>query len=136
MALPSNVFRKLFNMGIEGTLGSDIQSLSELEQLDLSYNRNLGGPLPQSIGNLKQLVVLSLNSNQFAGEIPASLGRLSNLTWLDLAGNQLTGRLPTSSDEGSGLDQLLNTLHLLLDHNNFTGEIPESIGLVRSLEIL
>ncbi|URE47136.1 leucine-rich repeat receptor-like protein kinase [Musa troglodytarum] len=176
---------KLFNMGIEGTLGSDIQSLSELEQLDLSYNRNLGGPLPQSIGNLKQLVVLrligckfgdripievgnllnlhvlSLNSNQFAGEIPASLGRLSNLTWLDLAGNQLTGRLPTSSDEGSGLDQLLNTLHLhlnknqlsgripnslfssnmkfihvLLDHNNFTGEIPESIGLVRSLEIL
>ncbi|CAL9097763.1 unnamed protein product [Musa textilis] len=152
---------------------------------DLSYNRNLGGPLPQSIGNLKQLVVLrligckfgdripievgnllnlhvlSLNSNQFAGEIPASLGRLSNLTWLDLAGNQLTGRLPTSSDEGSGLDQLLNTLHLhlnknqlsgripnslfssnmkfihvLLDHNNFTGEIPESIGLVRSLEIL
>ncbi|CAL9196240.1 unnamed protein product [Musa hybrid cultivar] len=177
---------KLFNMGIEGTLHSDIQSLSELEHLDLSYNRNLGGSLPPSIGNLKQLVVLrligcnfgdripievgnllnlhvlSLNSNRLTGEIPASLGRLSNLTWLDLAGNQLTGHLPTtSSDEASGLDQLVNTLHLhlnqnqlsgripnslfgsnmkfihiLLDHNNFSGEIPESIGLVRSLKIL
>ncbi|RRT43136.1 hypothetical protein B296_00020665 [Ensete ventricosum] len=85
---------------------------SRVKKLDLSYNRNLGGPLPPSIGNLKQLVVLSLNSNRFTGAIPASLGRLSNLTWLDLASNQLTGNLPTSSDGASGLDQLVNTLHL------------------------
>ncbi|WOL06826.1 putative leucine-rich repeat receptor-like protein kinase [Canna indica] len=176
---------KLFNMDIEGTLSSDIQNLTELGHLDLSYNRNLGGPLPPSIGNLKKLNtlrligckfgdhipdelgnlvnlnVLSLNSNQFIGKIPATLGRLYNLTWFDLGDNQLNGTLPISVNAVSGLDRLVNTshfhlnknqlsgqipydlfssnmkaLHILLDHNNFTGEIPTSIGFVQSLEIL
>ncbi|CAL9105922.1 unnamed protein product [Musa acuminata var. zebrina] len=176
---------KLFSMNIEGRLSGDIQNLTELTLLDLSSNKNLGGPLPRSIGNLKQLQtlrligcsfsgsipvevgnllnlkILSLNSNQFNGTIPGSLGRLSNLEWLDLAENQLTGIIPTSSNGASGLDQLVNNLHfhlnlnqlsgpipsdlfrsnmkvihMLLDHNNFSGEIPESIGLAQSLQVL
>ncbi|XP_042474242.1 leucine-rich repeat receptor protein kinase HPCA1-like [Zingiber officinale] len=176
---------RLFSMGIEGTLSSDIQRLTELEELDLSFNLNLGGPLPPSIGNLTKLktlrligckfsdqipdeignllnvTVLSLNSNKFSGEIPASLGRLFNLNWFDLADNQLSGHLPDSTSHSWGLDQLLNTshfhlnknqlsgsipnnffsldmkaIHILLDHNNFSGPIPDSIGFVQSLEVL
>ncbi|URD93569.1 Leucine-rich repeat receptor-like protein kinase [Musa troglodytarum] len=176
---------KLFSMGIEGSLSGDIQNLTELTHLDLSFNKKLGGPLPPSIGNLKQLqtlrlincnfggripdevgnllnlTTLSLNSNNFTGRIPGSLGRLSNLNWLDLADNQLNGSLPTSSNGASGLDQLVNNLHfhlnlnqlsgpipsdlfrsnmqvihMLLDHNNFSEEIPESIGLAQSLKVL
>ncbi|XP_074561345.1 leucine-rich repeat receptor protein kinase HPCA1-like, partial [Curcuma longa] len=137
-------------MGIEGTLSSDIQKLTELEELDLSFNLNLGGPLPPSIGNLKKLktlrligcqfsdqipdeignllniTVLSLNSNKFSGEIPASIGRLFNLNWLDLADNQLFGHLPVSTSHAWGLDQLLNASHFHLNKNQLSGPIPKN----------
>ncbi|XP_020276101.1 probable leucine-rich repeat receptor-like protein kinase At5g49770 [Asparagus officinalis] len=176
---------KLYNMGIEGTLSSDIGSLTELQILDLSYNRNLGGSLPPAIGrlqhltslfligcnftgnipdeigNLSELTFLALQLNKFIGKIPNSLGRLSKLVLLDLAGNQLSGPIPISTDIAPGLDQLVYTkhfhfnknhlsgpipeklfhsnltvLHVLLDHNQLTGTIPGSIGVVQSLESL
>ncbi|XP_020086515.1 probable leucine-rich repeat receptor-like protein kinase At5g49770 isoform X2 [Ananas comosus] len=176
---------RLFNMGLEGTLSEDIGKLDQLQILDLSYNRKLGGQLtsaignlpklktlnliscsfvgiiPDELGNLGQLTSLSLNSNQFTGRIPVSLGKLSNLDWLDLADNQLNGSLPTSMNGAPGLDQLFkaghfhfnkNNLsgpipeslfnanmtlrHVLLDRNQLIGEIPESVGLVLTLEIL
>ncbi|KAG0450883.1 hypothetical protein HPP92_026672 [Vanilla planifolia] len=176
---------RLSTMGLKGTISGDISYLTELKSLDLSYNNNLGGTLPLSIGNLKQLdtlilagcsfsgnipqelgdlanlTFLALNLNQFTGRIPASLGLLSNLYWLDLADNQLTGPIPVSSHDSPGLDQLVNTkhfhfnknqlsgtipeslfsskmtlIHLLLDSNKFNGQIPDSLGLVTSLEVL
>ncbi|KAH0457432.1 hypothetical protein IEQ34_012747 [Dendrobium chrysotoxum] len=175
----------LNTMGIKGTLSSDISQLTQLQSLDLSLNSKLGGPVPPSIGNLKQLTTLilagcsftgnipqelgnlenlyflALNSNKFTGRIPASLGQLSNLYWFDLGDNQLTGVIPVSSNTSPGLDLLVNTkhfhfnknllsgaipeslfsskmtlMHLLFDSNKFIGQIPESIGLVTSLEVL
>ncbi|KAJ6798641.1 putative leucine-rich repeat receptor-like protein kinase [Iris pallida] len=142
---------KLYNMGIEGTLSSDIGSLTELQTIDLSYNKKLGGPLPQAIGNLKQLtalflvdcsfsgslpselgnlsqiVFLSLTSNKFTGRIPASLGMLSNLALLDLAKNQLTGPLPISTGTEPGLDRLINTKHFHFNKNQLSGSFPEEL---------
>ncbi|GMI69870.1 hypothetical protein like AT5G49750 [Hibiscus trionum] len=46
------------NMNLVGELSGDISILSELQQLDLSYNHDLTGPLPMSIGNLKKLTNL------------------------------------------------------------------------------
>ncbi|XP_038980381.1 probable leucine-rich repeat receptor-like protein kinase At5g49770 isoform X2 [Phoenix dactylifera] len=136
---------KLFSMGLEGTLSSDIQNLTQLQILDLSYNRKLGGTLPRAIGNLTQLTslilvhcsfngsipeelgnlseltFLALNLNEFTGEIPASLGRLSKLNYLDLAENHLVGSLPV------GLNQLLNAQHFHFNGNNLSGEIPKNL---------
>ncbi|KAL2997026.1 hypothetical protein AAZX31_09G019000 [Glycine max] len=141
----------LSDIGLTGHLSGDIGSLSELEILDLSYNRGLTGSLPQEIGNLKkllklvlvgcgftgripdeigfleQLVFLSLNSNNFVGPIPPSIGNLSNLTWLDLADNQLDGSIPVSSGTTSGLDMLQKTLHFHLGKNRLSGEIPPKL---------
>ncbi|KAK8963159.1 putative leucine-rich repeat receptor-like protein kinase [Platanthera guangdongensis] len=146
---------KLFNMGLRGTLSGDIGTLTSLRILDLSYNVDLGGQLNPVIGNLQQLEALALNSNQFTGSIPASLGRLTNLSWLDLADNQLTGFLPVSNASAPGIDQLVNTqhllsgpipeklfspdmhmIHLLLDRNELVGAIPISIGTVQTLNII
>ncbi|KAI0519374.1 hypothetical protein KFK09_006820 [Dendrobium nobile] len=180
---------KLSTMGLQGKLSSDISQLSELQLLDLSYNNDLNGSLPSSVGNLKQITTLilagcsfsgiipqelhsleklsflALNSNKFTGSIPPSISLLSNLYWLDLADNKLTGPIPISSNGSPGLDLLINTKHFhfnknqlsgsipsglfssqmktntsdicrLLDSNKFTGQIPESIGLVTSLEVL
>ncbi|XP_016473458.2 leucine-rich repeat receptor protein kinase HPCA1 [Nicotiana tabacum] len=175
----------LSSMSLSGQLSGDIQGLSELQTLDLSYNKELtgslpqsigkltklsnlilvgcgfSGPIPDSIGSLTQLVFLSLNSNNFIGRIPATIGYLSKLYWLDLADNKLTGTLPVSSGSSPGLDMLLHTkhfhfgknqlsgeipaqlfhsnltlIHLLVENNQLTGNIPDTLGLVQTMEVL
>ncbi|KAH0470783.1 hypothetical protein IEQ34_000506 [Dendrobium chrysotoxum] len=142
---------KLYNMGLSGTLSGDIGSLTELQFLDLSDNKDLGGQLSPAMGNLMQLeslilvrcsfsgnipselgkltklIYLGLNSNQFVGTIPAALGNLSNLIRLDLGNNHLTGPLPVSNGSAPGLDQLINTQHFHLNKNRFSGPIPERL---------
>ncbi|GLU06079.1 hypothetical protein SLE2022_231420 [Rubroshorea leprosula] len=139
------------SMGLEGQVFGDIPSLTELQTLDLSYNKGLTGSLPESIGNLRkltnlnlvgcgftgpipdtignlqQLAILSLNSNNFEGQIPPSIGNLSNLYWLDLADNQLVGSIPVSDGTTLGLDKLVHTKHFHLGKNKLSGEIPEQI---------
>ncbi|RDX94881.1 putative leucine-rich repeat receptor-like protein kinase, partial [Mucuna pruriens] len=175
----------LASMDLSGELTSDIGSLSELLILDLSYNKNLTGPLPSGIGNLKklrnlllincgftgpipdtignleQLVFLSLNSNSFSGRIPPAIGNLSNIYWLDLAENQLEGPIPISNGTTPGLDMMHHTrhfhfgknrlsgnipsqlfspemslIHVLFESNAFTGSIPSTLGLVKTLEVV
>ncbi|CAL5399078.1 unnamed protein product [Camellia sinensis] len=137
----------LASMGLTGQLSGDIQGLSELQTLDLSYNSGLIGSLPQSIGNLtklsnlilvscgfsgpipetigslQQLSILSLTSNNFSGPIPPSIGNLSNLYWLDLSVNKLSGTIPVSP----GLDMLVNAKHFHCGSNQFSGEIPSQL---------
>ncbi|KAL5205791.1 hypothetical protein ABZP36_034000 [Zizania latifolia] len=142
---------RLSSLGFSGTLSGDIQSLTELQYLDLSYNNKLGGPLPATIGTLSKLqnlilvgcsfsgeipkeigqlsnlIFLSLNSNKFTGTIPPSLGSLSKLYWFDLADNQLTGGLPIFNGTSPGLDNLTNTKHFHFGMNQLSGTIPSQI---------
>ncbi|KAJ8767896.1 hypothetical protein K2173_020836 [Erythroxylum novogranatense] len=141
----------LSSIGLKGQLSGDISSLSALQILDLSYNKDLKGSLPATIGNLKQLTnlilvgcgftgpipdsigslqqlrFLSLNSNGFTGRIPPSIGKLSNLYWLDLADNQLDGPIPVSRGSTPGLDLLVNTGHFHLGKNRLSGTIPAQL---------
>ncbi|KAL8205972.1 hypothetical protein R6Q57_009523 [Mikania cordata] len=174
----------LASMGLTGTLNGDIGQLTELQILDLSYNRLTGsltsqignlkklrnlllvdcdfsGQLPATLGDLESLVFMSLNLNGFTGQIPPSIGNLENLYWLDLADNRLTGSIPVSNGTTPGLDMLINAkhfhfggnmlsgpiperlfnsnmtlLHLLFENNQLTGTIPDTLGLVRSLEVV
>ncbi|XP_038682114.1 probable leucine-rich repeat receptor-like protein kinase At5g49770 isoform X3 [Tripterygium wilfordii] len=138
-------------MGLEGQLTGDISTLSELQTLDLSYNKGLTGSLPSSIGDLKkltnlilvgcsfsghipesigslqQLVFLSLNSNRFSGTIPPTIGNLTNLYWLDLADNQLEGPIPFSKGTTPGLDMLVHAKHFHFGKNKLSGPIPPQL---------
>ncbi|XP_010682078.2 leucine-rich repeat receptor protein kinase HPCA1 isoform X2 [Beta vulgaris subsp. vulgaris] len=138
-------------MGLTGQLTEDLTSLSELQTLDLSYNKGLTGPLPSnigdlskltslilvgcgfsgripdSVGSLNKLISLSLNSNSFIGQVPASIGNLKHLYWLDLSDNQLTGSIPVSDGSKPGLDLLVNTKHFHFGMNQLSGEIPPSL---------
>ncbi|KAF8765797.1 hypothetical protein HU200_008308 [Digitaria exilis] len=150
----------LSSNSLDGPLPAAIGKLVKLEYLAL-IGCGFTGPVPSELGNLSELIFFALNSNKLTGSIPPSLGKLSNVTWLDLADNLLTGSLPNSRDNGTGLDQLLNAehfhfnrnmlegsipeslfnsnmslKHILFDINRFTGQIPASIGVIPSLEVL
>nr|XP_016469753.1 PREDICTED: probable leucine-rich repeat receptor-like protein kinase At5g49770 [Nicotiana tabacum] len=148
------------NVGLKGTLPSSIGNLKNLTTLIL-VGCSFFGQIPESIGSLQQLVFISLTSNSFTGSIPPSIGNLSKLSWLDLSDNKLSGTIPVSKGSTPGLDWLVNTRHLhlsknqlsgriqsqlfspnmklkhvILDHNQLMGEIPESLGSLQNLEIL
>ncbi|KAI9121130.1 hypothetical protein K1719_008163 [Acacia pycnantha] len=141
----------LASMNLVGKLSSDIQLLSELDTLDLSYNKGLTGTIPQEIGNLRKLTTLilvgcsfsgsipasigslqqldflALNSNQFSGNIPPTIGNLTNINWLDLSDNQLEGPIPISKAGVLGLEKLLTAKHFHLGNNRLSGGIPAQL---------
>jgi hypothetical protein len=52
------------------------------------------GSLPDSIGNLTHMKLLSLQYNSLAGSIPTALGSLTKMVYLDLSNNKLEAELP------------------------------------------
>ncbi|XP_050379402.1 leucine-rich repeat receptor protein kinase HPCA1-like [Argentina anserina] len=147
------------NPGLTGQISKHISSLRKLLILDLA-GCSFSGCIPDSLGALEQLTYIDMSSNNLSGIIPSALGQLSNLYLLDLSDNQLTGPLPISSHTThGGLDLLLKAQHLFLynnqlsgsippelfssamslaslflDGNHFTGVIPMTLGLVKTLQ--
>ncbi|CAK9237261.1 unnamed protein product [Sphagnum troendelagicum] len=83
----------LDSASIVGTLPNEIGNLTNLVILSLTGNPGLTGPIPAEIANLSSLQILDLHGNSFTGNIP-DLNALVNLQQLDLSGNQLTGQFP------------------------------------------
>ncbi|GKV38473.1 hypothetical protein SLEP1_g46385 [Rubroshorea leprosula] len=111
---------------LEGSIPASIGNLSQLISLSISSN-NLSGQIPSSLANLTQLTFLDLSNNQFSGPIPASIGNLRQLTGLDLSSNNLSGQIPSS------LANLTQLTSLYFSNNQFSGPIPASIGNLRQL---
>ncbi|KAJ6886681.1 hypothetical protein NC651_027138 [Populus alba x Populus x berolinensis] len=113
-------------------VGSNLDSLfklTQLEWLDLSYNR-LTGLIPFQISRLSSLTALLLSNNQLIGRIPSQISRLSGLIILDISHNLLSGTIPSSLFS-------MPSFHFVdLSRNKFTGKIPESLGKLKSLKQL
>ncbi|KAL4619251.1 hypothetical protein ACB092_06G066800, partial [Castanea dentata] len=110
-----------FNFNLEGSLpNSNCNSSSSLKFLDLSSTM-FSGELPDSIGSLKSLKHLNLQDCHFTGSIPTSLGSLTQMTVLILSGNNFTGSILAS------LGKLTQITYLDLHANNFIGSIPASL---------
>ncbi|KAL6283048.1 hypothetical protein ACE6H2_013977 [Prunus campanulata] len=115
---------------------------SQLEELDLSYNR-FQGSIPSNqlmrFPNLRYLILshnqfegplplwssnafsFDLESNLFSGPIPSIVDQLMpNLEYLQLSENQLNGTIPPS------ICNLENLVMLSLRSNHFTGEFPSA----------
>ncbi|KAF8025336.1 hypothetical protein BT93_F2240 [Corymbia citriodora subsp. variegata] len=63
---------------------------SPLKSLSLSYT-NFSGEIPDSIGNLKNLIVLALELCKFTGHVPSSLADLKKLQILYIGDNSFKG---------------------------------------------
>lgn len=74
---------------LHGLLPSSIGNFSDSLQNFFAYNCKLKGSIPQEIGNLRDLILLSLFNNDLNGTIPTTVGRLQQLQLLDLSDNNL-----------------------------------------------
>ncbi|KAG4964572.1 hypothetical protein GLYMA_14G044400v4 [Glycine max] len=147
LSLLTNLSSSLISLSLsftelQGNLSSDILSLPNLQQLDLSFNKDLGGELPKSnwstplsyldlsktafsgnisdsIAHLESLNEIYLGSCNFDGLIPSSLFNLTQFSFIDLSFNKLVGPIPY------WCYSLPSLLWLDLNNNHLTGSIGE-----------
>ncbi|KQK02811.1 hypothetical protein BRADI_2g03853v3 [Brachypodium distachyon] len=118
-----------YNFEVSGSL-PNFSSDSCLANLVVS-NTNFSGPIPSSIGNLKSLNKLGLAATgSSVQEIPSSIGELTSLDWLEISGAAVVGKLP------SWVTKLTSLVHLQFSNCGLFGEIPSSISNLKKLEWL
>ncbi|XP_060675770.1 receptor-like protein 7 [Ziziphus jujuba] len=136
-----------------GDFPDKIFHLPNLQWLDVGFNENLTGRLPEfhqrsplntlkltdtqffgslpySIEKLDSLEIFKARHCNFSGPIPTSLGKLTKLTILDLGINNFNGDIPSS------LQNLTHLTSLLFDDNQIIGPIPPWLGNLTMLTAL
>ncbi|CAL5211642.1 unnamed protein product [Lathyrus oleraceus] len=134
------------NLGLKGSLPSNFNHLSELQNLGLQRN-NLSGMLP-SLSGLSKLQYAYLDYNEFDGipidffegldslqvlslevnPLNATNGTLSSLSNLRLSGNRISGEIPVSFGQSS--------LQVLWLNNQQGGGMTGSIDVIASMTFL
>ena len=113
-----------------GELPSELGNLTNLVTLSIVNDRSLGGTIPPELGNLTNLEALELIYNDVGGEIPPELGNLANLKELTIRKNKLIGEIPPE------LGGLANLEKLDLYVNLLSGPIPPELGNLANLREL
>ena len=142
--LPSEVqdFRSLVRLNLTGNLYTgpiplELTRIKTLESLNLSRNQFQGG-IPVELTNLTGLKYVKLSRNPLGGELPPELGSMPQLVTLILEYCMISGPIP---EELGSLPALTNEAseiegYMWLEGNQFTGEIPASLGkLIRLREL-
>ncbi|KAJ8461615.1 hypothetical protein OPV22_034541 [Ensete ventricosum] len=110
LSAAGDLFDEILDLSFNG-ISADISNFEKkmsgcvrnsLQVLNLA-NNNLGGGVPDWIGELKNLKSLNLEFNLLSGLIPPSLGTLSSLSFLYLSNNMLQGPIPESFGQLSEL---------------------------------
>ncbi|CAL4962784.1 unnamed protein product [Urochloa decumbens] len=150
----------LANCRLNNTVSSlSHANLSNLEVLDLSYNKfntslqhnwfmclttikmllishcGWSGPIPDALGNMSNLENIDLRFNYLTGNIPATLEKLCNLQQLSLVYNNINDDL-TNFMERLPKCSWSKLCKLNLHRANLTGQLPIWIGNLTSLSYL
>eukprot|EP00253_Pinus_taeda_P024405 PITA_24405 len=121
---------------LSGSVPSSLFNCTKLQEIELAVNQ-LSGIVPMELGKLTHLQVLYLGGNYFISgntmrcPILTALSNCSDLQVVGLSGNNFTGQLPFS------IGHLSTKLYSLnLGSNELAGEIPPAIGNLSSLTFL
>ncbi|KAJ7541069.1 hypothetical protein O6H91_10G044400 [Diphasiastrum complanatum] len=132
----------LGNANLSGLIPPWLKACEKIQVLDLSWN-HFTGIIPEWFGDFKHLIYLDLSNNSFSGQIPSSL---SNLLCLQHDDGNTTGLQPLANMLFIKRNQNSKALQynqasafppsLLLSHNALTGNIPTTLGKLKSLVAL
>lgn len=117
----------LSGLGLGGSMGYQLSSLTSVRNFDLSKN-NLKGDIPYQLP--PDAHHIDLSGNGFTGSVPYSISQMKDLKYLNLGHNQLNGQL---SDM---FGQLSKLAELDLSFNSVSGNLPQSFKSLSSLTIL
>ncbi|PRP81868.1 LRR receptor-like serine/threonine-protein kinase GSO2-like [Planoprotostelium fungivorum] len=130
------------------------QSLTSLQEFDISYNQLSGEIDPQIFYNLPSIQELRISHNRLSGSIDMEREGMPDLRVLDLSHNRLSGFIPSGinfcrrlqevnlshnqfSDTFSTLWKLSSNLQVLdLSHNDMYGQLPPSTGAIPNIKKL
>ena len=111
---------------LTGSLSDKISQWPDLTELYLNGNKNLGGTIPQTIGQLKKLESINIAQTAIGGEIPQTLADCSSLKNFMAYSNKLSGQIPDFWDKLPDVGVLQ-----LYGNPDITGPIPASIGTLK-----
>lgn len=118
---------KLSGLGLTGSLGYELSSLSSMTHLDMS-NNNIQSTIPYQLP--PNVTYLNLAGNSFTDVLPYSISELTSLNYLNVSHNSLSGQL---SDI---FRKLLNLYTLDLSFNSFSQNLPSSFSSLSNLSML
>ncbi|WP_316813873.1 BACON domain-containing protein [Pedobacter heparinus] len=105
-----------------GVTVANVNGVARVRELKFG-GKNLKGPIPSAIGFLSEVTTIDFNNNnqQITGMIPPSMGNLSNLLNLTLSRSGLTGTIPVE------FERLTKLTLLQMHTSNFIGPIPSGV---------
>ncbi|CAJ1959545.1 unnamed protein product [Cylindrotheca closterium] len=114
---------------LNGTIGLQLEFMTELRTLSMPYNE-LTGSLPATIGFANKLRYIKLGGNRLTGSFPASIANLTKLETIHVSRNRLSGSIP---DEFFEMKRLVN---VSMSQNLFEGKLSPKLSQLSHLHEL
>jgi hypothetical protein len=116
--------------GFTGSIPSIVGNLTNLLSLSLSRN-GFTGHIPSEVFNISTLSnALDLSNNHLEGSIPLEIGNLKSIIVFDAEYNKLSGEIPNT------IGQCQRLQNLYLQNNFISGGIPSALGQLKGLETI
>lgn len=114
------------DIGLKGSIPTEIRLLPSLQVIDLSHNE-IQGTIPEELYYLRQLKDIYIYMNQLQGSISTSIGQLSFLEVLHVSHNNLSGSIPQQLQSSGNQTRPLRYVNL--HSNSLSGTIPSKLNL-------
>lgn len=120
----------LMGGSLRGTLPTEFGQLTKMEKLYLAFNSELSGTIPESYAqNFRKLQSMWIQGTMLSGTLHSEFFEIPSLDNFVLGSNMFTGTIPDLSPE-SGLEIFY------AEDNVLTGSIPESFYNSSTIELI